>query len=113
VLFAGDKPTLWRFKEALERRLERLRLVIHPGAHPRPVTEGIPFLGFVTFPDRRLLKRRKGIAYRRRLAVLRAQEERGELPAESVHASIAGWTGHVRQANTTGLRQAILGGEYD
>jgi hypothetical protein len=113
VLFAGDKPTLWRFKEALERRLERLRLVIHPGAHSRPVTEGIPFLGFVTFQDRRLLKRRKGIAYRRRLADLRQREARGELPVESVQASIAGWTGHIRHANTSGLRKAILGEEYD
>ena len=96
LLFADDKRLLWRFKRELERRLERLRLTIHPGAHPRPVTEGIPFLGFVTFPDRRRLKRRKGIAFRRRLRRLRTLEAAGELPAEQVRASIAGWVGHVR-----------------
>ena len=40
--------------------------MIHPGAQPRPVTEGIPFLGFVVYPEHRRLKRRKGIHYRRR-----------------------------------------------
>jgi hypothetical protein len=31
------------------------------------VGEGIPFLGFVVYPERRRLKRRKGIYFRRRL----------------------------------------------
>ncbi len=109
LLFADDRSLLWRFKSELERRFERLRLTIHPGAHPRPVTEGIPFLGFVTFPDRRRLKRRKGIAFRRRLKRLRVLEATGELPAERVRASIAGWVGHVRYGNTVGLREAVLG----
>ena len=83
-------------------------MTIHPGAHPRPVTEAIPFLGFVTFPDRRRLKRRKGIAFRRRLKRLQELEAAGELPAEQVRASVAGWVGHVRYGNTVGLRKAIL-----
>ena len=108
LLFADDKALLWRMKAELERRLERLRLTIHAGAHPRPVTEGIPFLGFVTFPNRRRLKRRKGIAFRRRLKRLQELEAAGELPAEQVRASVAGWVGHVRYGNTVGLRKAIL-----
>ncbi|MBN1922332.1 MAG: RNA-dependent DNA polymerase, partial [Anaerolineae bacterium] len=61
LFFADDKSTLWTWKAAISERLARLRLTAHPGAHPRPVTEGIPFLGFVLYPDRRRLKRRKGI----------------------------------------------------
>ena len=34
----------------------------------RPVTEGVRFLGFVLYPTHRLLLRRKGINYRRKLA---------------------------------------------
>jgi len=108
LLFAGDKASLWSCKRRLEERLESLRLLIHPGAHPRPVTEGAPFLGFVTYPDRRRLKRRKGVAFRRRLRRLRRLEVRGEVQAESVQASVAGWVGHVRYGNTAGLRRAIL-----
>jgi len=55
VLFSNDKPTLWRWKEALEARLTRLRLKIHPGGQPRPVKEGFPFLGFIVYPDKRRL----------------------------------------------------------
>lgn len=36
MLFADDKRTLWRWKAALEARLARFRLTIHPGAHPAP-----------------------------------------------------------------------------
>ena len=51
-----------------QARLERLlladlRLTIHPASHPRPVTEGIPFLGFVVYPQQRRLKRREGYLF--------------------------------------------------
>ena len=49
---------------ALIERLARLRLTIHPGAQPQPVTEGVPFLGFIVYPEQRRLKRRKGLHFR-------------------------------------------------
>lgn len=110
LLFADEKPLLWRFRRELVQRLELFRLMIHAGAHPRPVAEGIPFLGFVTYPNRRRLKRRKGIAYRRRLRHLRALEACGEVDCKAIRASIAGWMGHVGYGNTVGLRKAILDG---
>ncbi len=63
LFFAADTATLWTWKTTIQERLAALRLTIHPGAHPRPVTEGIPVLGFVVFPQRRRLKRRKGIYF--------------------------------------------------
>ena len=36
-----------RHGKARMERLAAVRLTIHPDAHPRPVTEGIPILGFV------------------------------------------------------------------
>lgn len=72
LFFADDKATLWRWREAVVDRLARLRLTIHPGAHPRPVTEGVPFLGFLVSPDRRRLKRRRGIHFQRKLRRLAA-----------------------------------------
>ena len=109
ILFTDDKETLWGWKAALEERLVRLRLTIHPGGHPRPVTEGIPFLGFVIFPQERRLKRRKGIHYRRKLQERLAAYARGEITLEDVDASVRGWINHVRYGNTVGLRKAILG----
>jgi len=76
--------------------------------HPRPVSEGIPFLGFVIYPNHRRLKRRKGIYYRRRLRRLAAAYRAGEVPLDAVQASVRGWINDVRYANTVGLRKAVF-----
>jgi len=110
MLFADDKPTLWKWREAVVDRLSRLRLMIHPAAHPRPVSEGIPFLGFVVFPTHWRLKRRRGIAYHRRLQRLLAAYAAGAIPLEQVSASICGWVNHARFGDTWRLRRAVLAG---
>lgn len=109
LLFGPDKATLWRWRQAVVEKLAGLRLTIHPGAQPRPVTEGIPFLGFVVFPDHRRLKRRQGIRYRRRLGALLRQYAAGEIGIDRVHASVRGWINHVRYGDTWRLREAVLG----
>ena len=90
-------------------QISRLRLTLHPGAHPQPVTEGIPFLGFTVYPHRRRLKRRKGIHFQRKLRALVAQCEAGEIPLAALTARIRSWVEHLRHGNTVGLRKAILG----
>jgi RNA-directed DNA polymerase len=109
LLFATDKDTLWRWKQAVQARLAELRLTIHPETHPRPVAEGISFLGFTIFPQRRRLKRRKGLYFQRKLRRLMAGYHTGEVPLEQVTASVQGWVNHVRYGNTVGLRKAVLG----
>jgi len=108
ILFADDKRTLWDWKTAIQTRLAQLRLTIHPGAQPRPVAEGIPFLGFVITPRKRRLKRRKGVFYRRKLNSLLTAYGRGEIPLEKVTESVQGWVNHVRYGNTVGLRKSVL-----
>ena len=103
VLFADNKERLWAWKRAIDNRMARLRLNIHPEAHPAPVFEGIPFLGFVVYPEVRRLKRRKGIYYQRKLCALLRAYQRGEIPLEEVSASVQGWVEHARYGNTIGL----------
>jgi hypothetical protein len=74
----------------------------------RPVTEGVPFLGFTVFPQRRRLKRRKGIMFRRRLRMLAEQYADGEVTLDQVTASVQGWVNHARYGNTVGLRESLL-----
>ncbi len=109
LLFGEDKATLWRWKKAITKRLEQYRLTIHPTAHPRPVEEGIPFLGFIVFREKRRLKRRKGIFYRRKLKCLISDYHSGDLPLEKIKQSVQGWINHTRYANTIGLRKSLLG----
>jgi hypothetical protein len=109
LLFGDDKRQLWAWRTAIIQRLARLRLTIHEEcALVRPVTEGIPFLGFVVFPQERRLKRRKGVAFQRRLRIMARRHAEGKLPFERLTASVQGWVNHVRYANTVGLRQAVL-----
>jgi RNA-directed DNA polymerase len=108
LLFDDDSHTLLSWAEASVERLARYRLTIHPGAHPRPVSEGFTFLGFVVYPTHRRLKRSKGIAYRRKLRGLLDRYQTGEIPLEHVHASVQGWVNHMHYGDTWGLRKAMF-----
>lgn len=109
LLFADDKPTLHCWGQETLGFLASLRLTWHEGcAHPRPLTEGIPFLGFIVFPTYRRLKRRKGIAFQRRLKSLLRAYAAGRVPFEQVDASVQGWINHVRYGDTWGLRRALF-----
>lgn len=110
LFFSDDWEALWGWKMAVVERLAGLRLTIHAGAAPRPVNEGFPFLGFTIFPERRRLKRRKGIYFQRKFRRLARAQQRGEIPLQTVQASVLGWVNHVRYGNTIGLRKAVLGG---
>ena len=106
LLFSDSKNQLWEWRAALIERLARFRLTIHEsGAAPRPVTEGVPFLGFIVFPEKRRLKSRKGLAYRRKLRNLLKTA-----PDNKIQASLQGWINHARYANTIWLRKSVLAG---
>ena len=111
LLFANDKATLWRWRQQVIAFLDAQRLKLHERrCHPQPVTEGIPFLGFVVYPYQRKLKRRKGIAFRRHLRGLLARYRAREIPLRRVTASVQGWVNHVRYGQTYHLRKAVFRG---
>ena len=108
LFFANDKNLLWQWKPRIQQRLAGLRVTTHPGAHPRPVREGIAFLGFVVYPQQRRLKRRKGVYFQRKLRELITAYRAGQIALATINASVRGWINHVRYANTIGLRKAVL-----
>jgi RNA-directed DNA polymerase len=108
LLFGEDKRTLWAWREAVVAQMSRLRLTIHPSAHPRPTAEGFPFLGFVVYPCHRRLKRSKVITYRRRIKRLVAAWLAGRETVEAVSASLLGWINHARYGDTWGLRRSVI-----
>jgi retron-type reverse transcriptase len=109
LLFGDDKSQLWRWRAAVVKKLAELRLTLHPNrAQPRPVAEGVPFLGFVVYPTHRRLKQRKGIAFQRKLRGLLAAYAQGLVKFEQLDASVQGWINHVRYGDTWGLRGALF-----
>jgi retron-type reverse transcriptase len=92
ALFADSKATLWTWKEAIEARLgSRLRQTIHESsAQVTPTASGIPWLGFVVFPDYRQVKARKVRHATRRLAERYAAHQAGALPFVAFDAGVRG-----------------------
>jgi hypothetical protein len=71
------------------------------------VAEGFPFLGFVVYPSDRRLKRRKVVAFQRKLKQLVAAWVSGTETQEAVTVSLQSWFNHVRYGDTWGLRQSV------
>lgn len=104
LLFSDHKRELMQWREKILKRMERFRLTLHEeSAYPKPVTEGIPFLGFIVFPDHRRLKSRKGYAFRKKLIHLAQYES-----DETIKASVQGWTNHAQHGDTRGLIRSVL-----
>jgi len=108
LLFAKSKKTLWSWKKAMIERFSRLRLLIHDGAHPRPVKEGIPFLGFTIFPSLMRIKRRKGIHFQRQLKKALIQYHKNRIDEERIAAKLLGWNNHAAYGDTLGLRKVMF-----
>jgi hypothetical protein len=87
-----------------DESLAKVRLYLRLAARWEWLSEG----QYLSYPDRRRLKRRKGIHFRRRLRRLIAEYEAGQIPLDAVSASVLGWVNHVRYGNTIGLRKAVL-----
>lgn len=109
ALFSDDKTQLWDWKQAIIERLARLRLTVHPEAQVAPVSQGVPWLGFIVYPSHRRLKARKARHFARRLRARWNDYCEGRISFGEFDATVQGWIAHVRHADTWGLRCRILG----
>ena len=108
-LFSNSKRELWAWKRAVRHKLGELRLRFHEhSAQVTPVRCGIPWLGFVVFPQHRRLKSRKVVEASRRLGDRFEAWRIGRISFAEFDASVQGWINHVRYADSWGLRQHVL-----
>ncbi len=109
LLFANDKATLQEWRRQVIEKMAGLRLTLHEeSAQINPTRQGIPFLGFRLYPNRRLLKTRRAIAYRRRLKYMAHQAQADWERFPKLNSSVQGWVNHVSAGDTWGLRRSIL-----
>lgn len=65
IILGKTKSWLRRVKKRMEMLLEKNGLTLKSNWQIFPVSNGIPFLGYITFPDHRLLRRRSRYNLRR------------------------------------------------
>ncbi|MFH0995523.1 MAG: reverse transcriptase domain-containing protein [Pseudomonadota bacterium] len=107
--FADDKETLHRWRKRIIDFLAGLRLTLHANeAVVFPVKTGIPFLGWRVYPSHRRLKRRNGVAFQRRFALMRREIMNGGLTHAQMKDAIQSWVAHVAHGDTWRLRRSLL-----
>ena len=110
ALFADDKPTLHRWRREIEDFLVSLRLKLHPRKTTvSPVKVGLPFLGFLVFPDHRRLRRDNGVYFERRFRRMLAEYAAGAISRAQMDVSVQGWIAHAAHGDTWGLRGSVFG----
>ncbi len=109
LLFADEKSILHAWKSQIIHFLIGLRLTLHENAAQiRPVAEGLPFLGFIVFPDHRRIKSMRGHTFQRRFHRLFQRYTAGLVAYDALAASLRGWIAHAEHGDTWALRQSIL-----
>ncbi len=108
VLFADDKPALWDYRDAMSDRLSGLRLRLHQHkTYVRRATVGLKFLGFVLSRDGRRLQQSGLKRFNQRLRRLRWLKAQHLIRPRDIARSLQAWLGHIRPANSVGIRRAI------
>jgi len=109
VVLEKDKARLHQVKAEIETYLARCRLKLHPDkCQVFPVKTGTDFLGYQVFPTHRKLRAASVTRARRRLRRLRAAYEAGTISWTDVNHCVQSWLGHIKHADTYGLRRAIF-----
>ncbi len=109
LLFHDDKGILHGWRAAIEDYLVDLRLTVHPEKSVVfPTGNGIPFLGFVLYPDRRRLKIKNVRAFLRRFRQQRRAIRQGRATWQEIEPSLRSWNAHADHGQTWRLRNRLF-----
>lgn len=96
VLVAPDRGTASTWLEAVEERLLSLALRAHPRkSQVLPVRNGVPFLGFRSFPFHRRILRPNLQRFTRRMRRYACRVTHGTMAEEGVRRSLHAWLGYA------------------
>ena len=114
VLWADEKPTLWDAAERIGLYLrERLGLEVKSGSLVvAPVEQGLPFLGFRTFPGVIRIARPGWSRFRRKVQARESALAAGTIDEATWTRSMSSLVGFMRQADTHTLRASFLTGPH-
>lgn len=109
IILGDSKQQLWQWCEEIENFLARERIGIHPRKKMLvPVSCGLDVLGYRVFPQMTRLGRGSGYCFRRKLKSLAKDYHANRITLPEIKPYVAGWLGHARQADSSGLCKAIF-----
>ncbi len=109
ALFSDNKDELHDWNVRVEMHLMGLRLKCHgQSAQLQRVVDGAPWLGFVVFPQHRLLKSRCVVRSTRSLNGAYYQWKSGAEGFSFFNTRVQGWINHATVGDTWGLRRYML-----
>jgi RNA-directed DNA polymerase len=105
-----DKAWLGEIREGVRgERLVGDRLRLHPHkAHVSRIRDGLDLLGYLVYPDSRLLRNDNGHRFARRLRRFAREYGADRMGWTDFDAAVQSWIGHARHADTEGLRRRIF-----
>jgi len=111
LLFGHNKAELRAQGRVLKRWVcHQLRLEVHPDKYQLLYSSaGVDFCGFVVFADGRVrVRSQTARRFQRRFRHQLRLALQKEIGFAKVRASVAAWIGHVKHAQSIGLRRAVL-----
>lgn len=110
VLLHTDKKLLQRWYSDIREYLRNhLHLELNIKTSVFPISQGVDFLGYRTWPTHKLLRKRNIIGMKRRLKKLSGQYRNGKVTLETIRPVIASWLGHAKHANSHNVVKRVLG----
>ncbi|MCP4267796.1 MAG: RNA-directed DNA polymerase [Candidatus Brocadiaceae bacterium] len=109
VVFGDSKAFLAEVKESLSNYLQTIKLALHENkSRIYQTSDGVDFLGFRIFPHYMKVRKRVVKGYRKKLKEMAIDYGNGQIDANKITRSIHSWIGHVKHANSYGLRKELI-----
>lgn len=109
LVFDHDKKRLGHWRDEIRQFIRGLRLRLHPRkSEVFPVKDGIPFLGYRVFPQRRIVAKENVRRFRRRVRRMQNAYAAGELSLDDIRTRLVSWLGHARQGSGAAWREALF-----
>ncbi|MEA3313039.1 MAG: RNA-dependent DNA polymerase, partial [Caldisericota bacterium] len=74
-----------------------------------PIDQGVDFLGYRTWIDYKLIRKRSIKNMRRKLKSMQNKYKTGQINIDRISASVMSWVAHCKHADTYRSREKILG----
>lgn len=110
VILGKSKKELHRIREEIEIFLDDyLGLELNNKTAVRPITLGIDFMGYVTWPTHRRLRKSTKKKMRRRLKYLEEKYKDDEVTIKDINATIQSYHGILKHCDSHNLKEKIFG----